>query len=166
MDLKKVNRIFVFCFVFLSFIACDTDKVYDEYHSLNDEFWKADHQILFDVEIQDTLQKNNLFLNLRTDNDFPYRNLFVISKITNPEGYVVKDTLEYLMADPYGNWLGEGFTEVRNNKLVFLENYQFQKTGNYTFEFVQAVRKRGELKGDSVLTGVLDVGLRIEKSLN
>jgi len=165
MDLKKVNKLWLVCLVVLSLISCDKNKTFDTYLSLKNGEWSSKNKVMFTVEVTDTVYKQDILLNLRTDNSYPYRNLFLISKLTTPKGLVVKDTLEYLMADVYGNWLGEGFTDVRNNSLLFLENYKFNKSGTYIFEFEQAVRKRGQIDGDKVLKGVLDVGLRIEKSI-
>ncbi len=161
MDLRKVNKLLLLG-VFLVLFSCDSSKKYDAYVALNNGVWLADAKVAFDVEIEDIKTKQHVFLNLRTDNNFPYRNLFVISKMTNPQGLVVKDTLEYHMADAFGNWLGDGFTDVRNNKLFFLENHQFKEKGMYRFEFEQAMRSRTDVEGVKELEGVIDVGLRIE----
>ena len=165
MDLKKVNKSIAFCVIFYLFclISCDSNKLFDAYQSQHEDGWRADESVQFEVQVSDTLNHYHVFLNLRTDHEFPYRNLFVLSQFSSPKGFVLKDTLEYEMADAYGRWLGEGFTEVKHNKLFFLENYQFTHSGTYTFEFTQAMRKRGNIEGDQVLRGVLDVGLRIEK---
>jgi len=67
------------------------------------------------------------------------------------------------MADASGRWLGTGFTEVKENKLIFKVNYKFPKTGIYKFSIVHANRKNGNLNGDIFLRGITDVGISIEK---
>jgi gliding motility-associated lipoprotein GldH len=74
------------------------------------------------------------------------------------------DTLEYQMADVDGTLLGEGFTDVKESKLWYLENYVFNRIGNYKVEVVQAVRATGEVKGVAELKGITELGLRIEKT--
>lgn len=163
MDLQKVSK-FLFLVLIVLFVSCDRYKKYDRYTTLENGVWEQDRIISHEVSIEDLSKDYHVFLNLRTDNNFPYRNMFVISKMTSPEGLVVKDTLEYEMADVFGNWLGDGLTDVRNNKLFFLENYKFPVQGVYKFEFEQAMRNRGNVAGVQELLGVVDVGLRIEES--
>ena len=161
MGLQRVNEIIYFIFVFLC-ISCDSDKKYDTYQAMDNSVWRLEEPVVFEVDIEDTNSQQNVFLNVRTDSDYPYRNLYVISKMTLPNGAILQDTLEYEMADAFGNWLGDGMTDVKDNKLYYLEKYKFPKKGTYRFEFYQAMRNRGEIKGLEELKGVTDVGLRIE----
>ena len=146
------------------FVSCDEAKIYDSYQTLTNKAWELDTPVVFDVVVDDTIKKHHVFLNVRTDNEYLYRNLYVLSKLTLPNKTVIQDTLEYEMADAFGNWLGEGLTDVRDNKLYFLENYQFPEKGNYQFEFSHGMRKRNEVEGIENLTGITDIGLRIEES--
>ena len=161
MGLQRVNKIISIIFIFIC-ISCDSNKKYDTYQSIKNSVWKLEEPVVFEVDIQDTISQQNVFLNVRTDSKYPYRNLFIISKMTLPNGAILKDTLEYEMADAFGNWLGDGITDVKDNKLYYLENYKFTKKGTYIFEFYQAIRNRGEINGLKELKGVTDVGLRIE----
>ncbi len=163
MALQKLNN-FLFIFIVILFISCDSHKEYDQYKTLANGEWSRDSIVSFEVDIKNINKPYHVFLNLRTDNSFPYRNMFVISEMISPEGLVIKDTLEYEMADAFGNWLGDGLTDVRNNKLFFLENYEFKIAGTYQFKFEQAMRKRGAINGLKELPGIIDVGLRIEET--
>lgn len=158
-----MNKIFYFLGIIFC-VSCDSNKEYDSYQTLKEGVWGLKDRVLFEVEVKDTVSLQNVFLNVRTDVNYPYRNLYVISKMSLPSGLVLIDTLEYEMADAFGNLLGDGFTDVKNNKLYYLENHQFPQQGMYVFEFYQAMRKRGEIHGLEGLEGVVDVGLRIEKT--
>ncbi|MDO6736722.1 gliding motility lipoprotein GldH [Wenyingzhuangia sp. 2_MG-2023] len=161
-----MNKILLIIIAAMLIVSCDGNKIYDTYQTVENNRWAANDSIVFEVNLKEVSKPLHVFLNMRTDANFPYRNLYVISKMTLPNGVTIKDTLEYEMADAYGKWLGEGLTDVKNNKLFFLENYKFPQEGTYQFEFTQAMRKRGELQGLTELIGVRDVGLRIEKSQN
>ncbi|MDB4297487.1 gliding motility lipoprotein GldH [Flavobacteriaceae bacterium] len=165
MERLQMNKI-IYIFLIAFTISCDSNKEFDTYNTLENKVWTLDKPVVFKIPVQDSIAKFNVFLNVRNDSDYPYRNLFVISKLTLPNGAVAKDTLEYEMADAFGNWLGEGFSDVRNNKLFYLENFNFPNTGIYTFEFRQAMRKRGQISGIKELSGITEVGLRIEKIAN
>lgn len=165
MDRLKVNNLFyIFLVVFLA--SCDGNKIFDSYQPIENNSWSLKNSINFNVDIQEVSQPLNVFLNIRNNNNYAFKNLYIISKTTFPDGVSVKDTLEYEMCDAFGNWLGDGITDVKNNKLYFLENHSFTQSGTYQFEFTHAMRKRGDLNGLQELEGIQDIGLRIEKSQN
>ena len=68
------------------------------------------------------------------------------------------------MTDPYGKWLGSGFTDIKENKLFYKENVIFPEKGDYKFSVHQATRGVNDIEGEFPLQGITDVGLRIEKN--
>lgn len=157
--MKKSSILF---FVFLGLISCDSNRVFDEYQSVKDNVWLKNKVVKFEVEIEDTISKNNLFLNIRNNKEYEFSNLFLIAKIDFPDGFQVIDTLEYEMTDKSGNFLGSGYTDVKQNKLFFKENVQFTQKGKYHFQVEQAMRKSGNVQGLDSLKGITDIGVRIE----
>ncbi len=89
--------------------------------------------------------------------------MFLIVNIDFPNNNVVVDTLEYEMADIEGNFLGYGFTDLKENILEYKTNVVFPTKGTYTFSIQHAMRKSGDVNGIDLLEGVTDIGLRIEK---
>lgn len=76
------------------------------------------------------------------------------------------DTLEYEMANPDGQLLGDGFTGVKESKLLYKKGYVFDKKGVYTFDIrhaIRAVKKENEMTS---LEGIYSVGLSIEEEKN
>jgi len=162
MRLKKSNLLFAIG-ISLLFISCDEKRVFDEYRKL-DGSWKKADAIQFVFEQNDTINPYNLFLNIRNNNDYPYNNLYVIVALTQPDSLVKIDTLEYDMAFPDGKLMGEGFSDVKESKLWYQENFKFNKAGTYSIKVTQALRKTGDVSGDLELNGVTEVGFRIEKT--
>ena len=95
--------------------SCGENIQYSEYQTLP-QGWAANKPIAFRYEATDTLQKHNLFIMLRNNNDYPYSNIFLITKMEFPNNQVIVDTLEYEMATAEGKWLGEGAT-IKDSKL-------------------------------------------------
>jgi len=155
----------LFKFVALSAImaltACSKADFFNEYQSLP-EGWKKEDVKAFDFESLDTISKHNAYLNIRTTNEYPYSNLFVIVKMIPPEGAVTVDTLQYQMANADGSMLGSGFTDVKEHKLFWRENIVFKKQGVYKVEIEHAMRRVNEVKGDAVLTGITEIGLQVQ----
>ena len=110
----------------------------------------------------DTITKRDAFINIRTTSDYAYSNLFLIVKMTPPEGHAIVDTLQYQMANPDGSMLGTGFTDVKEHKLVWRKKLVFKKQGVYNIEITNAMRKVSEVKGDATLQGITEVGLQIQ----
>ena len=148
----------------IGFVSCDDRRLFDEYKSF-DNGWQKDSAAVFEFTQKNITQKTNLYLNVRTNNDYRYSNLYLIVSLEYPNGLTKVDTLQYTMANPDGTLLGAGFTDVKESKLFYKENYQFPKTGKYKLKIQQAVRKTGKIAGDKLLDGITAVGFRIEKSI-
>lgn len=145
--------------------SCDSNQVFDEYKSVPNS-WNKDSLISFIVTPPDSTNLYNLFINIRNTNDYKFSNLFLISEINFPHGKTITDTLEYQMAKPDGTLLGEGFTDVKENKLWYREGVKFDEVGNYKITIQHAMRNNGEVNGVDNLEGITDVGFRIEPATN
>ena len=86
---------------------------------------------------------------------YAYRNLYLFLTTRLPNNNRTRDTLELILADPQGNWLGKGFGALHDNQILVRRNLSFPLAGRYTFSLQQAMRQ-------DVLEGVADVGIRIE----
>lgn len=157
-------QLIVLVFSFL-IVSCDSNRIYDEYKSVSNEWQKSDI-VEFDFTPTDTLKTYNLFINLRNNNDYKFNNLFLIAEISYPNGKSVVDTLEYKMAKPNGELLGEGFTDIKENKLWYKENFTFNESGIYIIKLQHAMRENGNIEGVDALEGVTDIGFRIENTIN
>ncbi|WP_417884670.1 gliding motility lipoprotein GldH [Zunongwangia sp.] len=158
------NLVSVLAILSLIFWSCDSNRVYDSYKSLPNE-WNKDSIVSFKVNKLDTTSTYNLFLNVRNNADYKYANLFLITEMQFPKGKVIIDTLEYKMANPDGSWLGDGFGDVKENKLWYKEGVRFTESGTYQISIRQAMRKNGSVEGIENLDGITDVGFRIEKNI-
>jgi len=133
-------------------MSCNNNASFSEYRSVDDE-WDKDERINFTFQPEDTISKNQLYLHVRNNNEYEFSNLYL-------------DTLQYEMAKTDGTWLGSGFTDVKENKLWFKQDYVFKNPGEYILEVGHAMRKNGEIQGISKLKGITEVGFSIEKAPN
>lgn len=147
----------------LVLMACDSNRVYDEYKPVPNS-WHKDSIVSFKISPPDSLNRYNLFVNLRNTNAYKYNNLFLIVEMVFPHGKTIKDTLEYKMADPTGKLLGTGLTDIKENKLWYKENIIFNEAGDYKVNIQHAMRENGKVNGIVDLEGVTDVGFRIERA--
>ncbi len=157
------KTILVLFVAILSLVSCDSKGIFDNYSTVNNGKWGINTPVAFKFTVNDTVTNKNLFINIRNNNDYQFSNLFLITKLKFPDGHHLTDTLEYDMADNKGNFLGTGFSEIKENKLFYKEEIIFPATGEYLLEIFQAMRKNGNIEGVQELEGIIDVGFRIEK---
>tara|TARA_R110001583_G_C5651861_1_gene408819 strand:+ start:1218 stop:1700 length:483 start_codon:yes stop_codon:yes gene_type:complete len=148
----------------LFLIACKTDMVYNKYVPIEGHEWNSANKMEFIVNNLDTISNKNVFINIRSNKNYEFSSLFLIAKIEFPNGFHVIDTLEYEMTDSTGNWLGTGYTELKENKLFYKQNVVFSEVGDYKFKIQHATRSITDIEGKNPLKGITDVGLSIENA--
>ena len=149
----------VILLIFFGFFSCDQNRLFDKYQTIPNQ-WDKDSLINFDFDLEaDTY---NTFINVRTDKTYKFNNLFLIVTVSDSTQTVIKDTLEYKMADSKGMLLGKQFLNTYENKLWHKENLVFEK-GKYTISIQHAMRKINQIDGLKLLDGIINIGYRIEK---
>ena len=145
--------IFIISFTFSS---CNFSSIYNENVIVEDAKWQKDEAVRFEVMITDSLSNYNFFLNIRNTTDYRYSNLYVFLMTRFPNGNITRDTIECILADTEGRWLGKGWSNLKENNILLKKQLQFPLNGKYVFFVQQAMR-------DDVLEGIHDVGLQINK---
>ncbi len=158
------NKLFVALVVLCCMISCNSNLVFSEFRPMKNGKWEMNNPVNFEFSSLDSVQTHNMFVNIRNDNTFPFSNLFLITELEYPNGKTFKDTLEYKMAEPTGEWLGKGLGSIKENKLWLQEKIVFPDSGVYKLSITHAMRKNGDVDGVHILDGITDVGLEIEKS--
>ena len=141
--------------------SCSENDFFNEYQSVQNG-WNKEDLKRYDFESLDTISEYKSYINIRTNSEYPFSNLFLIVKMFPPEGKAVVDTLQYQMTNPDGSMLGSGFTDIKEHKLVWREQLQLKKQGVYKIEIEHAIRKVNEIKGEAVLNGITEIGLQIQ----
>jgi len=150
-----------FCILIVASIlltACDSKRVYEENKTIPAQVWNNKNKVVFGVNITDTLMPHNVYINVRNASDYPFSNLYLFLETMYPNRTYSKDTLECILADESGKWLGNGSGDIWDNQILFKKNVVFKKSGKYFFSLEQAMRINN-------LPQILDVGIRIEKAL-
>lgn len=81
---------------------------YSHFVNLGDRGWAYANSVKITPEGLDSIEMRRMEVAVRHDNDYPYRNIWLeISYSTS--GKLVRDTVQLMLADPYGRWLGKGF---------------------------------------------------------
>ena len=157
----KIKNSILFVLLMFLVISCDKKRVFDDYKSVGKN-WNKDSIVTFDLPKLDPKKAYNLYVNVRDNDEYPFNNLFLIVSLEQPNRKVQVDTLEYQMTNPDGTLLGEGFSDIKENKLFYKDKVRFTQKGLYKIHIKHAVRQTGKIEGVATLPGISDVGFRIE----
>lgn len=103
-------------------VACSSGTVYSDYRAVENGMWAKTTPLRFDFP--DSLKAGNcdLILNIRHDNLYPYRNLWVAVDYLKKGHVVESDTLNVELGDKYGNWHGSGLGKLFQYEDVIKHN--------------------------------------------
>ena len=147
-------------FISLFFIlpACnEPGTLIDQSTNLPEQNWSYINKIKTDVKIDDNSIPYNIYFNLRHSANYKYSNIFVLVHQSNPDHQTHTTRFEFKLANPDGEWLGNGSGNLYSYRLPLHENYRFPDKGIYTFTIEQNMR-------DNPLKEVADAGLRVERA--
>ncbi len=142
--------------VVLMATSCGKDAVYDANIEIPQNGWSSDSLATFTVDITDTISAHLIYINIRNTTSYPNSNLYLFVQTNSPSEAMLRDTVEYFLADTKGYWTGKGFGALRDNQFPYKQYVRFPEKGIYTFNLQQGMRTHN-------LTGVASVGIRIEK---
>jgi len=160
--LRKMLKNSIYIIVFSLFISCEFADNFTMKKRMPTSRWHRDSIACFKTTFSDSVMPYNMYININNIEDYNYSNLFVIAEMVFPNGKTYRDTLEYEMTTPNGNFLGTG-RNVKRNKLWYKEQFVFEELGEYTFKVEHAMRKNGQINGLVSLEGITEVGFEIEK---
>jgi gliding motility-associated lipoprotein GldH len=137
--------------------ACHSPKEYEEFITIPGQTWSNKNILHFNVNITDTTTAQNVLISVRNSGKYAYSNLYLFVTAHSPNGAVARDTVEIMLADERGKWLGRGAASIFTLYYPYRINIRFPLPGIYTFDVEQAMWIK-ELKD------INDIGLRIEKA--
>lgn len=147
--------------LFLSLVllvwSCDDKRFFEANQAIENSSWGYRDAIVFDFDVEDSLQQYNLLVNLRHSEEFRYSNLWLFIGYNFPDGTHFIDTVECPLAYPDGKWLGNGLGDMRDARVSFRQGVTFPNSGEYEISIQHGMRNDN-------LDGISDVGLRIERA--
>jgi len=150
----------VFSFYLLAFLAgCDSKVYYAAERDVDERGWNMNDAVTFDINIDDTLDVYNFFLDLRNSVAYDKANAFLFISTTFPDGSTAYDTLECPLADLQGQWYGRRTGRYVDNRYYFRRHVIFPRSGTYSVAVTHGMR-------DTNVVGLKSVGIRIERIEN
>ncbi|MBI2968319.1 MAG: gliding motility lipoprotein GldH [Bacteroidetes bacterium] len=153
----KAKHLLFFSVVF-PLLSCHPGRIFDEYTEIHDNRWNYNKPVEFKVIIDEIQTGYNISVNVRHASGYPYRNLFLFISMSDSAGHETKDTLECIIADERGEYLGSGAGDIWDINIPFKNDFRFERPGVYIFTIHHGMRVEN-------LPLIMDIGLCIEKSV-
>lgn len=143
-------------FALMAFSACDSNRVYDKFESIEENSWMYQDVKNFEFSIEDTSLSYKVYVLTRNTSAYNYSNLYMLLSLETPSKKNTEERMNFLLADDSGKWLGEGSSGLYTCKIKIKDNVKFSEIGTYKAILKQDMR-------DNPLLGIADVGIRVEK---
>ncbi|GAA5036445.1 gliding motility lipoprotein GldH [Marivirga lumbricoides] len=154
---QYLNSLFLLFLAFVAF-SCTENRYYEENIDFSDRIWQMNETASFTFNIDDDSSYYELYLNLRNDVQYPYRNIYVHYTLQDSTDRELEKELQNIqLFDPKtGEPFGSGVSSIYSHQVLLKDSVLFPREGRYTIALKQYMRT------DS-LQGVYSVGLRIDK---
>lgn len=139
------------------FVSCQYNSLYEENIPVNAYDWATTDTLKYEINIDDTLAKYDLSVNVRHRDIYDFTNLYIKIMTQFPSGESKSEVISLPLCDDAGKWLGKCSGDICFNRIYLMRKLKFQQKGKYTFHINQEMRQ-------DHLKNILDLGLKLEKS--
>ena len=133
--------------------ACSGSTLYSDYVAFPAEGWQAYDGKEFATTLPNDSYDVNIFV--RHGGTYQYSNLWLFVDHISPDNVVTTDTVNIVLADAYGNWIGRGWGNSHQVEVNIAHKLPLD-SGTHVFKINQAMREHK-------LGGINNIGLSIEK---
>ncbi|UBM63315.1 gliding motility lipoprotein GldH [Candidatus Sulfidibacterium hydrothermale] len=154
--LKKEYGLLLIIIGLLFFTSCRRSTLFAGAVPLNG-VWPKESAAKFVIPVSDTVSLYDFYVNIRHTQKYRYSNLYLFMETLFPNKTYTRDTLEIMLANPEGKWLGKGWGKIKEDHVLLKSKFRFPLKGKYTFLIWQGMRT-------DTLHAVQSVGIDIEKS--
>ncbi len=141
----------------IALTSCGNREVFSQYKPINEHTWQVDSVVNFIFDVTDTTTKHNVLLGVRNGVTYNYSNIYLFVKTIFPNKKAINDTVEIMLANDQGQWLGKKVNNLIDNQIQYKRGILFPLKGNYTISIQQGMR-------DTKLQEIFDVGVTIEQT--
>lgn len=136
--------------------ACDEQTACNGFRSVPQEGWRKGDSLCFGAAVADSDALFRMVVGVRNRAGYPYRDLALRVACFSPDSLMIAaDTLEIMLADEQGNWMGHGWGGLYQQSFP-AGTVRLGRAGQYVFCVSHAFP-------DSLLRGINDIGLKLER---
>ena len=141
----------------LSFFSCKNVDLFEKNTPIPGFKWQAAFDISGSFHIADTVSAYNIYIVIRHTDAYAYNNIWLNAELQAPGDSDKQQKINLSLGNDAQGWEGVGMNDIWEvRKLISGGPRRFQQTGEYHFNIAHIMR-------DDPLSGIMSVGLRLEK---
>ena len=144
----------VYCIFIILVASCTTIDVYEKSKSFPTQTWSSIDTPNFKFDISDSNSYYNIYLVLRHQEKYAYKNIWLSLSVKSPNDTSVFKR-EFTLADN-SKWLGTTIDDITDHRLIFNPQPIKLKKGTYAFTIKQIMR-------EDPLPNIISAGIRVQK---
>lgn len=153
-NVHKSYLISLLIFIIVFFVSCDSNTVYNSVLTLPKTGWNKDSVYNFAFTIEDASKPYDIDFVVRNSGNYAYQNLWLFVTFDGLMNYSRRDTVNLMLADDYGKWLGSGMGSIYTNTEHYRDSVLFFGAGTYRIKVVQAMR-------EDILPDITEFGVKV-----
>lgn len=156
-----IHRIipYVLAPILLSALICPAcsykSDIFHEFNDIPARGWDKRNIQKFYPYIDSTDVAYDIDVELNYGNGYGYRNLYLFITAEDADRKVIaRDTLNCMLADEFGKWLGNGWGSSFQQSFPYKRGVKFDSQGTYSISVSQGMR-------EDIIEGIERIGVRI-----
>ena len=142
----------------LVLISCSNKQTTEQYKVFSEQKWNTDSVVVFSLNNKDSITPQDIVLKIRHSTEYKFQNLYVFTLFRGS-----LDTVEIVLSEKNGKWLGKGFGDVREMDVVLRKNI-FLETNSKNKIIIEQAMRYGDSSEITNLDGVIAVGISTHKT--
>lgn len=147
------NKIFIYPVFFVFFFSCEGEKT--NHYSFPGSKWNTKQIVKFDITTKDSTQVRTPNISIRHNASYKYQNIIFFLNHFYKEKIVSTNTIELLLAEDNGRWIGRGKSNIKEFTTTILSPKTYQN-GLHTFSLELAMRDNSSTELDN-LDGISEI---------
>lgn len=149
-------RYFIGIVVLGCMLSCNQGEAYYQFRQIPQNKWSKNHELSFTLDSVSLNPQQNYAISIELSHNisYTYKNLFLYINHTLQDSVSVKDTLECMLVDDYGKWLGYGNGATRQLSVVYQTNQKIDTALHNEIIIRHAMQ-------DIHLKGIEKIGLKV-----
>jgi gliding motility-associated lipoprotein GldH len=143
---------------FLVLISCSNKQTTEQYKVFSEQKWNTDSIVVFSLNNKDSITPQDIVLKIRHSTEYKFQNLYVFTLFRGS-----LDTVEIVLSEKNGKWLGKGFGDAREIDVILRKN-DFLETNSKNKIIIEQAMRYGDSSEIENLDGVIAIGISTHKT--
>lgn len=120
--------------------SCTSAPYFEQQIEIPNQEWTYADSLIFEVPIQDTTQRYDIYLQIQHSTAYYYQNLYTYLRTIYPSGKSIGARLNFDLANKQGKWYGDCSSEDCTYTAGLQQNVRFAEQGQHQISLQNFMR--------------------------